>query len=490
MNQINHTEAAMALLAGLRLHVNGQWIAGDGRHGEEVINPATGETLGWLPHASAQDLADAVQAASDAFPAWSRTPAMERRRMLLEAARLLRERTPLIAHVLTLEQGKPLAESQAELGAAIDTFEWYAEETRRLYGRTIPARAAGISQVVSREPIGPVAAFTPWNFPALTPARKIAGALAAGCTLIIKPSEETPATCMQLVQACVDAGVPAGVLNMVFGVPSAVSENLIRRPEIRKISFTGSIAVGKHLTMLAAQNGLKRCTMELGGHSPVLVFDDVDVERAAAACAAGRFRNAGQVCIAPSRFFVQRGIHDKFVAAMTAAAEKLVLGNGLDPATTMGPLLSPRRIEAMERFVADARAQGGTIVTGGERVPGPGCFFKPTVITGLPDAALAMCEETFGPIAPIVPFDTLEEALQRANSLPYGLAAYAFTSSPKTAAAVSSQLQSGMVGINHFAVSIAEAPFGGIRESGYGSEGGIEGLEAYLNTKFVTHLSV
>ena len=488
MNQITQTEPAMALFASLQLHIHGHWVDGSSGRGEAVINPATGESLGWLPHASIDDLNQAAQAAHDAFPAWSRTPAMERRRILMEAARLLRERTAVISQALTLEQGKTLAEAQAEMGAAIDVFEWYAEETRRLYGRTIPARVAGVTQVVSHEPIGPVAAFTPWNFPALTPARKIAGALAAGCTLIIKPSEETPATCKELVQACIDAGVPAGVLNLVFGVPADISEILIRRPEIRKISFTGSIAVGKHLTMLAAQHGLKRCTMELGGHSPVLVFNDADVARAAQACAAGRFRNAGQVCIAPSRFYVQREVHDQFVEAMTAAANKLVLGNGMDGATTMGPLLSPRRIEAMERFVADARELGGTITTGGERLPGAGYFWKPTVITGLPDQAMAMREETFGPIAPIVPFDSMEEALTRANSLPFGLAAYAFTDSSRTASAVSTQLAAGMVGVNHFAVSIAEAPFGGIRESGYGSEGGTEGLDAYLNTKFVTHL--
>ncbi|MDO9217183.1 MAG: NAD-dependent succinate-semialdehyde dehydrogenase [Lacisediminimonas sp.] len=488
MNQNNTRESALALFASLRLHINGEWVEGSTGRGENVINPATGETLGWLPHASHDDLDRAAKAAAAAFPAWSRAPAMERRRVLLEAARLLRQRSAVIARAITLEQGKTLAESEGELAGAIDVFEWYAEETRRLYGRTIPARSPGVTQVVSHEPVGPVAAFTPWNFPALTPARKIAGALAAGCTLIIKPSEETPATCKELVQACLDAGLPPGVLNLVFGVPSDISENLIRRDEIRKITFTGSIAVGKHLTMLAAQHGMKRCTMELGGHSPVLVFNDADVARAAQVCAAGRFRNGGQVCVAPSRFYVQREVHDQFVDAMLAAAGKLVLGDGLDPATTMGPLLSARRIEAMERFVADARERGGNIRIGGKRVPRAGYFFEPTVITGLPDDALAMREETFGPIAPIVPFDTLDEALARANSLPFGLAAYAFTSSSRTAAAVSAQLASGMVGVNHFAISIAEAPFGGIRESGYGSEGGTEGLDAYLNTKFVTHL--
>lgn len=488
MNAPDLATTAIAAFANLKLHIAGQWQDGGDGRGEDVTNPATGEVLGRLPHASNADLDRAVDAAHGAFAAWSKTPAMERRRILLEAARLLRQRASLIARIITLEQGKTLAESEGELGGAIDIFEWYAEETRRLYGRLIPARVPGVTQTAVLEPVGPVAAFTPWNFPALTPARKIAGALAAGCTLIIKPSEETPATCRELVQACLDAGLPAGVLNLVHGVPSDVSARLIRRSEIAKITFTGSIAVGKHLTMLATEHGLKRCTMELGGHSPVLIFDDADIDRAAQLCASGRFRNAGQVCIAPSRFYVQRNAFPRFVQAMQAAAEKLVPGDGLQPTTTMGPLLSERRVQAMERYVSDARERGGRIVTGGEPLPGPGFFFQPTVITDLDDDALAMREETFGPIAPIVPFDTLDEGLKRANSLPYGLAAYAFTSSESTAGTVSAGLRSGMVGINHFGVSLAEAPFGGINESGHGSEGGSEGLLAYLNTKFVTRL--
>lgn len=488
MNQPDPSTAALAAFDTLHLYIGGRWQEGSEGRGEDVFNPASGKVLGRLAHASRQDLDRAADAASAAFPAWAATPAIERRRILLETARLLRERTPVIARILTLEQGKTLAEAAGEMSAAIEVFEWYAEETRRLYGRLVPARAAGITQAVVHEPVGPVAAFTPWNFPALTPARKIAGALAAGCTLVIKPSEETPATCRELVQACIDAGLPPGVLNLVFGIPSEVSEQLIARPDISKITFTGSIAVGKHLSMLAARDGLKRCTMELGGHAPVLVFDDADVERAALACATGRFRNAGQVCIAPSRFYVQRGAYERFLTAMKWAAEKLVPGDGLESGVTMGPLLDARRVAAMERYVADARERGGRILIGGQRIDRPGYFFEPTIITGLPDDALAMREETFGPIAPVVAFDTLEEALQRANSLPFGLAAYAFTNNARTTAAVSQGLKSGMVGINHLGVSIAEAPFGGIRESGVGSEGGTEGLQAYLNTKFITQM--
>jgi succinate-semialdehyde dehydrogenase/glutarate-semialdehyde dehydrogenase len=383
-----------------------------------------------------------------------------------------------------LEQGKPLAEAKGEVAAAAEIFEWYAEEARRLYGRVIPARG-NTQQLVMLQAVGPVAAFTPWNFPALTPARKMAGALAAGCSCIIKPAEETPGTAIELARACVDAGLPAGVLNMVFGVPVQISEFLIRAPQIRKISFTGSIAVGKHLAALAATHGLKRCTMELGGHAPVLVFDDAAVEKAARACATAKFRNAGQVCIAPSRFYVQQGVYQRFLDAFMQITEGLQLGQGLDAATTMGPLANERRVTAMAAFVEDAVDRGGQILTGGKRADRPGFFWQPTILTGLPDTARALTDETFGPLAPIASFETLDEVLQRANGLPYGLSAYAFTSSTATAMAVSARLDAGMVGINSFAVSLAEAPFGGIKESGYGSEGGTEGLGAYLNTKFV-----
>lgn len=472
----------------LQMFIGDIWTDGDGGDGEAVINPATGTELAWLPHASERDLERALAAAERSFPAWAATPAIERRNLLLAAARLLRERSVAIAHTLTLEEGKPLSEALGEVNASIDIFEWYAEEARRLYGRTIPARGGDTAQSVRLEPVGPVAAFTPWNFPALTPARKIAGALAAGCSLIIKPSEETPGTAVELVRACVDAGIPAGVLNLVFGVPSQVSEYLIRSPIIRKITFTGSIPVGKHLAQLAAEHGLKRCTLELGGHAPVIVCDDADIAQAAKVCAAGRFRNAGQVCVAPSRFYVQRQVADDFVAALSEAAAGLTLGNGLNQATTMGPLANARRLAAMSRYVDDAARCGGTIATGGKALEGPGFFFTPTVLTGLPDSALAMREETFGPIAPVTTFEHVDEALRRANSLPYGLAAYGFTRSARTAALLSQHLAAGMVGINHFAISLAEAPFGGVNESGYGSEGGTEGLSAYLSTKFVSHL--
>jgi succinate-semialdehyde dehydrogenase / glutarate-semialdehyde dehydrogenase len=485
MDEIEKT--ARERLGNLRLLIAGEWTRGTGSDSEAVLDPSTGDALGTLPHASEADLAAAIDAAQRGFAAWSTTPAIDRRRVLLEAGRLIRERADLIACVMTLEQGKPIAEAKAEIGGAADIFEWYAEEARRLYGRVIPARQRNVRQIVLAEPVGPVAAFTPWNFPALTPARKIAGALAAGCSCVLKPAEETPGTALELARACMDAGLPAGVLNVVFGVPAVVSGYLIRSPSIRKITFTGSIAVGKELAAMAVMHGLKRCTLELGGHAPVLVFEDADVEQAATACATARFRNAGQVCIAPSRFFVHASIQARFVARFVEVAQALRLGSGLEAATTMGPLANARRLDAMTGFVDDATRSGARVETGGARVDRAGFFWKPTVLTGLPDSARAMSEETFGPIAPITPFDSMDEALHRANQLPFGLSAYAFTRSAGTAHLVSEGLAAGMVGINGFGVSVAEAPFGGIKESGTGSEGGTEGLNAYLNTKFVSH---
>jgi succinate-semialdehyde dehydrogenase/glutarate-semialdehyde dehydrogenase len=366
-----------------------------------------------------------------------------------------------------------------------DIIDWYAEEGRRAYGRIVPGRQKGVRQIVLQEPVGVVAAFTPWNFPTLTPVRKIAGALAAGCSLIIKASEEVPGGCVELVKCFADAGLPAGVLNLVFGVPAEVSEHLIPSPIVKKISFTGSIPVGKHLAALAAK-GMKRATMELGGHSPVVVFADADPEKAADTIAAFKYRNAGQVCISPTRFYVQEQSYPKFLARFTEYAKNLKLGDGLEKGTGMGPLANPRRLDAMESFVNDAKERGGKIRTGGSRHGNQGFFFQPTVITDVPDDSKIMTQEPFGPVAPIVPFKTFDEVVERANSLEFGLAAYAFTTSSATANAIGDAIQSGMVGVNSVAISTPETPFGGIKESGYGSEGGIEGLSAYLNTKFVS----
>ena len=469
----------------LKLYIDGQWLGAENRTSEDVINRATGKVLGKLPHASKADLDHALAAADKAFKTWSRTSAYDRSNILRKAANLMRERADHIARVQTQEQGKPFPESRIEVMTSADITDWYAEEGRRAYGRIVPGRMKGIRQIVLQEPVGVAAAFTPWNFPTLTPIRKIAGALAAGCSLIIKASEEVPGGAVELVKCFADAGVPAGVLNLVFGVPAEVSEHIIPSDIVKKVSFTGSVPVGKHLAALAAR-GMKRATMELGGHSPVLVFDDADPIKAADTIAAFKYRNAGQVCISPTRFYVQEKNYSKFVERFVEYAKGLTLGDGLDKDTKMGPVANPRRLDAMESFVNDAKARGGKIAAGGNRHGNQGFFFEPTVITDIPDDSKIMTEEPFGPLAPIVSFKTFDEVIERANSLPFGLASYAFTNSSATANAVGDAIQAGMVGINSVAVSTPETPFGGVKDSGYGSEGGIEGLQAYLNTKFIS----
>src|SRR5215204_5260148 len=404
-----------------------------------------------------------------------------------KAADLMRERHDAIAKILVLEQGKVYAEARAEVATSADIIDWYAEEGRRSYGRIVPGRAKGTRQLVLQEPVGIVAAFTPWNFPVLTPARKIGASLAAGCSLILKASEETPGACVEMVRCFADAGAPQGVINLVFGVPSEVSEHLIASDTVRKISFTGSIPVGKHLAGLAAK-GMKRATMELGGHSPVVVFGDADPEKTADTIAAFKYRNAGQVCISPTRFYVQEPVYNRFLARFSEYANGIKLGDGLEQGVTMGPLANARRLDAMAAIVNDSKSRGGKIVTGGKRRGNQGYFFKPTVVTDIPDDSKLMTEEPFGPIAPVVPFKTFDEVVERANSLPYGLAAYAFTSSGQTATAIGDALESGMVGINTVVISTPETPFGGVKESGYGHEGGIEGLEAYTARKFISQV--
>ena len=468
----------------LALYIGGAWRNGDGRQGEDVVNPATEKPLARLPHAGASDLDQALEAAKKGFEVWRATSAYDRAKVLRKAAGLVRERAEPIARIMTQEQGKVLAESRLEVLVTADIIEWFAEEGRRAYGRIIPGRAKGMRQLVVQEPVGVVAAFTPWNFPTLTPARKIGASLAAGCSIIIKPSEETPGSCVELVRCFVDAGLPAGVLNLVFGVPANVSERLIASDLVRKISFTGSVPVGKHLAGLAAK-GMKRATMELGGHSPVVVFADADPEKTADTIAAFKYRNAGQVCISPTRFYVQEGVYDRFLKRFTEFAGAIKLGDGLEQGVTMGPLANARRLDAMEAIVSDSKSRGGNIVTGGKRRGNQGYFFEPTVITDIPDDCKLMTQEPFGPIAPVVTFKTFEEVVARANSLPFGLAAYAFTSSARTATAIGDALEAGMVGVNSVAVSAPETPFGGIKDSGYGHEGGIEGLEAYTVKKFI-----
>jgi len=469
----------------LELLIDGTWLQGSEGTSEPVYNPANGAVLGALPHASRADLDAALEASARGFATWSAMPPADRQQVIERAAQLLEERFEAIARTLTQEMGKPLAEARQELGFAINILRWYGEEGKRAYGRQIPARMPGVRQIAYQRPVGPCLAFVAWNFPAVNVMRKVAGALGAGCSLIIKPAEETPGTGIAIARALTDAGLPDGVLNVVFGVPAEVSEYLLASPIPRKLSFTGSVPVGKHLQKLAAAT-LKRCTMELGGHSPLMVFDDTDVEKVARIAAGGKFRNAGQVCIAPTRFMVQEGAYDRFVDAFTAEAERIKLGNGLEEGTTMGPLIAPRRLEVMDSLVQDAVDQGAGLRSGGARVGNQGSFFSPTVLEEVPVSARIMNEEPFGPVAPISRFETVDAIIEEANRLPFGLASYAFTRSPRTAGALSEGVESGLLAINSLLVSSPETPFGGIKDSGYGHEGGIEGLQAFLQTRLVT----
>jgi succinate-semialdehyde dehydrogenase/glutarate-semialdehyde dehydrogenase len=369
--------------------------------------------------------------------------------------------------------------------AGADVIDWFAEEARRAYGRVIPARAEGVYQLVIKEPVGPVAAFTPWNFPINQVVRKLSCALAAGCSIIVKAPEETPASPAELIRAFADAGVPAGVINLVYGVPSEISEYLIPHPVIKKMSFTGSTVVGKQLAAIAGAH-MKRVTMELGGHAPAIVFDDADVDLASRMLAGAKYRNAGQVCVSPTRMLVQEKVYEQFVEGFVAATKKVKVGDGLESGTTMGPLANARRVAAMDAFIGDAQQKGATVRTGGNRIGNKGNFYEPTVLTDVPMEARVMNEEPFGPLAIISPFRGFDDVVTEANRLPFGLASYAFTRSAKTANAIASSVEAGMMTINHFGLALPEVPFGGIKDSGYGSEGGSEAIEAYLNTKFVT----
>ncbi len=470
-----------------QLYIDGQWRAGRGGSAP-VLNPANEETIGSYAVADKADLDDALMAAARGFEKWRRTSAFERSKLMRRAADLLRERKDSIARLMTLEQGKPLAESRGETAAGADVIDWFAEEGRRTYGRIVPPRAPNVSQMVVKEPVGPVAAFSPWNFPINQAVRKISAALAAGCSIIIKCPEDTPGCCAALVSAFADAGVPAGVVNLVFGDPAAVSAYLIPHPAIRKISFTGSTAVGKELASLAGRH-MKRMTMELGGHAPAIVFEDADVDRAVKVLAGSKFRNAGQVCIAPTRFIVHESVYPKFVDGFVEAAKAIKVGDGLAEGVTMGPVAHARRLEAMEAITADAVSRGAKVACGGARIGNRGYFFAPTVLTDGPVAARAMNEEPFGPIAVMSAFRDYESAVREANRLAYGLAAYAYTKSAKTMADVGRDVESGMVSINHNGLALPELPFGGVKDSGYGSEGGAEALEAYLNPKLVTQMT-
>jgi succinate-semialdehyde dehydrogenase/glutarate-semialdehyde dehydrogenase len=470
------------------LFIGGHWIGPDKRASSAVVNPATGEELGRMPVATPEDLVEAATTAQEALLHWKVRSPIDRSGILRRFADLLRSREGAIARDLTLDQGKPLLEARAEVRAAAEHVDWHAEEGRRVYGRTIPARLPGVQQQVLREPIGVCLGISPWNFPLSQAVRKVAVALGAGCTLILKGPRETPSSIMAIAQLLQEAGLPDGCLSLVWGDPAMISEVLIARPEVRKLSFTGSVPVGKHLAALAGKH-MKRATMELGGHAPVLVFDDADPEAAARALTANKLRNAGQVCIAPTRFYVQERGYDKFVSTLVDSFEQVTVGRGLDPATRMGPLCHPGRVAAMERLVADARQNGAKVLTGGRRIGNEGYFYAPTIVETGEDKIALMNEEPFGPIAIVSSFKSVDEGLSRANNLPFGLASYVFTNSLERADQAAAQLSAGMVSINHFGLALAETPFGGIKDSGYGSEGGIEGFEGYLTTKFVTRMA-
>ena len=471
------------------LHIAGTWRGGAEGRTIDVLNPANEEVIGTVAHATRVDLDAALEAVDRGFKAWRKVSAFERSKLLRKAADLLRTRADAIARLMTMEQGKPLGEARAEILGGADTIDWFAEEARRTYGQIIPARGEGIYQLTIKEPVGPVAAFTPWNFPINQIVRKLAASLAAGCSIIVKAPEETPASPAELIRCFLDAGVPGDVIGLVYGVPSEISSYLIAHPVIRKVTFTGSTPVGKMLSGLAGQH-MKRVTMELGGHAPAMVFDDADIELAAKTLAFAKFRNAGQVCVSPTRFLVQERVYDQFVASFANHARALKVGDGLAEGTTMGPMANERRVPQMEAMLADAISHGGEIVTGGNRIGNKGYFFEPTVVTGANAGMKAMNEEPFGPVAMMRPFKDLAEVVTEANRLPYALASYAFTGSGKTAQALAAGVEVGMMTINHLGLAIPEVPFGGVKDSGYGTEGGSEAIGAYLNTKFVSQFGL
>jgi succinate-semialdehyde dehydrogenase/glutarate-semialdehyde dehydrogenase len=461
--------------------IAGRWLHETSGGTTPVRNPATGETLGELPLVGAPELETCLNAAADGFPAWRHTPAPERAEVLQRAAAAVRDRVEELGRWLTLEEGKPLAEAKLEVEAAADNLEWNGRFAAALETEQAVAPARGLAPTVRWEPIGPVVALTPWNFPAMVPARKIAPALAAGCSVILKPAEETPAAAMGIAEALRDAGAP---IQLVCGEPAELASRLIASPIVRKISFTGSVPVGKHLARLAAE-AMKPGIWELGGHGPAIVLDDADIALAAATLAGFKSRNAGQVCTAPSRFYVHRSVHDAFVDAFTSELARLRLGNGLEPGVDVGPLASERRVVAMERLVDDAVARGATVALGGKRHGNTGSFFELTVLVDVPDDAVVLNEEPFGPVAPVVRFDDDDEVIKKANALVYGLSAFVFTQSDDRAAALVDALETGLVQVNVAAPVRADTPMGGVKQSGYGYEGGARGIDEYRLAKLV-----
>lgn len=470
----------------LNLFIRGDWRPASDNETKAVTDPASEDVLGTIAMATESDVDLALAAAQEGFAAWRATGTWDRAAKIRRAADLIRERQDEIAELMSLETGKPIAESLGETNASADQFEWYSEETKRIYGQTIEARTPDSRMAVIYQPVGVVAAFSAWNFPALLPARKIAAALGAGCAIIIKPASETPASCAALVQACHDAGIPPGVVNMVTGNSGAIAEQLIRSPIVRKVSVTGSVPVGKRILALAAE-GVKKVSMELGGHGPVLIFKDFDAARAAEVCAPTKFRNCGQVCISPSRFYVHEDSYEAFSARFAEIARSLKIGRGVDAGVQIGPMANRRGLETIRRMTEDALARGAELLAGGKPPAGfnKGYYFEPTVLGRVPDDALVMNEEPFGPIAPIATFRSYDEVIERANALPFGLAGYVFSNDLSVATRAYEDLEVGMVGVNEMLLASAEAPFGGVKESGMGREGGSLGIHDYLDPKYV-----
>ncbi|HEY8728146.1 MAG TPA: NAD-dependent succinate-semialdehyde dehydrogenase [Acidothermaceae bacterium] len=471
----------------LTMLIDGTWLPRGSRSARPVIDPSTGSSIALLPLATPADLDRAIDAAHRSFPLWRAFAPEQRGTFMHRAAHLLRQRKDNIARWLTLEEGKPLSEALEEVEFSADIIDFFAAESLRAYGTTLPAAGRGSRTMVVLEPVGPVAAFTPWNYPVTVPARKIAAALAAGCTIVIKPAEETPASALAVVQAFFDAGLPAGVLNLVFGDPAEVSEHLIASPAIRKVSFTGPTIIGKHIARLAS-DGVKPCILELGGHAPALIFDDVDVDHVAQLAVQAKFYNSGQSCGAPSRFYVQEPVYERFVQVFAEHTSALTVGNGNASGSDVGPLRNERRVKAMDRLVSDAIDHGARLVTGGPSEHKEGFYWTPTLLADVPEDADVMTEEPFGPIAAVASFSTTNEGVAKANRLPYGLGSFVFTTSLETATNVPHLLEAGMVGVNTFSLGGRDTYFGGVKESGYGSEGGPEAMRDYMVRKLITQL--
>ncbi|MCW2338366.1 succinate-semialdehyde dehydrogenase/glutarate-semialdehyde dehydrogenase [Sphingobium sp. B2D3A] len=467
----------------LHMIIEGEAVTGGDRRTQTIVNPATGETLGELPLATTADLDRALETAQRGFNRWRNSTAQERAAVLSGAARLLMERQETLARIATMEQGKTLPESRIEVMMVAGLFNFYAGEVSRLYGRAL-VRPAGMRSTVTYEPVGPVAAFSPWNFPLGNPGRKLGAPIAAGCSVIMKSAEETPASALGVLQCLLDAGLPKDVAQAVFGVPDEVSRHLLASPIIRKLSFTGSTVIGKHLAKLAAED-LKRTTMELGGHGPVLVFDDVDVDRVLDVMVGHKYRNAGQVCVSPTRFIVQENVYERFRDGFASRAKALKVGNGLEDGIQMGPMANERRPDAMERLIGGAVSSGAKLNAGGERIGNQGFFYAPSVLSEIPLDAEIMNEEPFGPVALINPFGKVDDMIAEANRLPYGLAAYSWTDDVKLQRRVAREVETGMLGVNSVAIGGADSPFGGVKWSGHGHEDGPEGLHACLVTKVV-----